>query len=180
MKVCSKCNIPKEESEFHKKHGGKNNLQEKCKPCRKIISAAHYQRTKEIRLKWQMEYYKLHSKKIKVYNIKYRLEHKEAVQAYEKERRKLPYRQALHNASKARYRANRINRTPKWVGPAELKSIRDLYKEATRLTKETGISHHVDHIIPLRSPIVSGFHCLSNLQILTAEENMMKSNTWAP
>ena len=49
--------------------------------------------------------------------------------------------------------------------------IKLIYEECYRITQETGIPHHVDHIIPLA---LGGLHHPSNLQILTAEENLKK------
>jgi hypothetical protein len=48
------------------------------------------------------------------------------------------------------------------------------YEEARRLTEETGILHHVDHIIPCTR---GGLHCHTNLQVLTAEANLKKHNS---
>jgi len=53
----------------------------------------------------------------------------------------------------------------------ERQAIRLIYEECQRISKETGIPHHVDHIIPLA---LGGLHHPSNLQILTAKENMKK------
>ena len=47
------------------------------------------------------------------------------------------------------------------------------YEDAQRLTAETGIEHHVDHIWPLSK---GGPHLPWNLTVLTATENLQKSN----
>ena len=49
-----------------------------------------------------------------------------------------------------------------------------LHEEANRLTAETGIEHHVDHIIPIKH---GGFHHHDNLQVLPANVNLAKSST---
>lgn len=63
--------------------------------------------------------------------------------------------------------------TPPWADKDEIKQI---YAEAKRLTEETGIKYHVDHIIPLKHPLVCGLHVKENLTIITKEENLKKSN----
>lgn len=70
-------------------------------------------------------------------------------------------------------RAAKLQRTPPWV---DWDAVARLYDQAQRLSEQTGIPHHVDHIIPLQGKRVSGLHVQGNLQILTATENSKKRN----
>lgn len=58
----------------------------------------------------------------------------------------------------------------------ESHKIKDIYLECKRISTETGVQHHVDHIVPLRGKTVSGLHVHWNLQVLPAHENIKKSN----
>lgn len=80
--------------------------------------------------------------------------------------------QASANAWKRRAR----HAMPRWLTQAHKAQIRAMYLAARRLTKETGVKHVVDHIIPLRSESVCGLHVPWNLQILTHEANCAKGN----
>ncbi len=62
------------------------------------------------------------------------------------------------------------------LGGVFKKDTLTIYREARRVTKLTGTWHHVDHIIPLNGKDVCGLHVPWNLQILTAVDNMFKSN----
>ena len=71
----------------------------------------------------------------------------------------------------------RILATPPW---ACFKAIREVYREADRLTEKTGVKHNVDHIVPLNHPRVCGLHVAWNLRAIPAGPNMAKSNNWCP
>ena len=73
-------------------------------------------------------------------------------------------------ARNAHRRALKLKATPTW---ANLAKIKEIYNNCPK-------DYHVDHIIPLKGDLVSGLHVESNLQYLTAKENLQKSNKYSP
>ena len=65
-------------------------------------------------------------------------------------------------------------RTPKWV---DCEAILDVYRKA-RAMRKAGHDVQVDHIVPLNGKTVSGLHVPWNLQILSADENLAKRNSF--
>ena len=83
------------------------------------------------------------------------------------------------NAITAKRRSAKLKRTPPWLNDNHLLQIQAFYSEAKQLSDQTGVLHHVDHIVPLQGKTVSGLHVPWNLQILTASENSSKHNRYA-
>jgi hypothetical protein len=90
-----------------------------------------------------------------------------------------PEKRLAYNAGRAaeaaaienKRKAAKLQATPVW---ADEEKIRAVYKEAARL------GHDVDHIVPLRSPLVCGLHVQDNLRPLPAADNRAKRNRWWP
>jgi hypothetical protein len=114
-------------------------------------------------IEYQTSYYELHTEKLKEKSRLYAKENPEKM-----------------NAQKAKRKAARLQRTPTWLTQEQLKRIEVFYLEAKELEAQTGIRHHVDHIIPLRGKLVSGFHVPENLRVITASENCRKRNRYEP
>ncbi len=95
--------------------------------------------------------------------------HREAHKRWSKENRG----KVIANANKRR--ADYMQRIPPWLTDAQWAEIEAFYAEARRKEDETGIAHHVDHIVPLRGKTVSGLHVPWNLQVLTEKHNLQKS-----
>lgn len=76
----------------------------------------------------------------------------------------------------ARKRATKLKRIPCWLTDSDFKEIKQIYLNAKEQSDKEDKKYHVDHIIPLRGKYVSGLHVPSNLRILLAEENLVKSN----
>lgn len=186
MKTCSCCKIEKPLEDFYKKKRGKFGVDSWCKRC---CNTKANERAKERRAtdpEFRARMYEHHKKYVaseKGHRAK--LEGQRRYLASEHGRaqtRKSNQEYRLRNAamdtfrSRTRHLAKR-HRLPAWV---DIDKIIDVYLEADRLTISTGVKHHVDHIVPLHSPIVSGLHWHQNLRAIPANENVAKGNMWWP
>ncbi len=79
-----------------------------------------------------------------------------------------------HNAMR---RASKRRATPVW---ADLDAVQEIYELAARVSEQSGVKFDVDHIVPLRSPLVCGLHWEGNLRIIPALQNQQKGNRYWP
>jgi hypothetical protein len=168
LKKCSKCNELKEFSEFYKDSKSKDDFGYWCKKChneRKIVYNSFHR--EEI-----ANYNKNHYDR-EYHEIWYNL-NCESKKEYQREYKKANPDKNREN--KAKERAYKLQRTPKWLTEEDFKKIKEIYSLANKLSKETNILYHVDHIIPLQGKNISGLHCPENLQILQASLNIKKHN----
>jgi hypothetical protein len=118
------------------------------------MAKIRYQKNKEKHLEYTRAHWSKNKEKYKGLNKIWRLNNAESVRLSSILRKKRT-RQA----------------TPKWVNRSEISLI---YKEAWRLSIETGIPHHVDHIVPLNGDNVCGLHVPWNLRPIPWLENLKK------
>lgn len=142
-----------------------------CKTCKKH----YYEKNKNVILQKYKEDYTLNKEKYSKKSARYYLNNRERVLLKAKKyREKMPRNKAMRAKHETKRRFLKINSKKAFVGFD--KEIELIYKQALNLTETTGITHHVDHIIPLINKKVCGLHVPWNLQIITAEENLKKSN----
>ena len=168
MKKCPRCETEKTLDMFTKG-------QSYCKSCynswRRAKNAEKGDKVAKYHAEWRLNNPELY----KATAEKYRSKNRELMLSRTREWRE---RNKPYDAQRQRERnARRIKATPKWADQRYIAMFYEMAREATELT---GILHHVDHIVPLRSQLVCGLHCEDNLQVLPAVENWKKRNLHWP
>lgn len=82
---------------------------------------------------------------------------------------------ARKRAAGALRRARVTKRSPSWRDKGAIAAI---YREAERISRETGIEHHVDHEVPLHGELVSSLHVHNNLRVIPKLDNIRKGNRY--
>jgi 5-methylcytosine-specific restriction endonuclease McrA len=97
---------------------------------------------------------------------------------------KRQYQQRYQKANPELYKVNTSFRrrrfreaTPKWLSPEQKLEIKLQYRLAIELSRRTKIRYVVDHVVPLQGETVCGLHVPWNLEVITQEQNLKKSNS---
>ena len=186
MKTCTKCGELKPPASFYKGKRYADGHRGSCKVCICLIEKARRKANPEKHRAAIRKWKKANPEKVRAGKEKWRLAHPENARARERRRRLANPEEArarekkwrkenrgVCNAKTRKREAAKFRAAPKWADQA---AIRAIYSEAVRITKATGIEHHVDHSVPLNHPMVQGLHNEFNLQILTATANVSKGN----
>ncbi len=198
MKTCTKCGIEKTLDDFHRWKQSKDGRKSRCKACNTADSSAWQVANKERYLTRYKEWAEKNRDKTRAnsknWNARNRgfhhvrqkeLHGQEAVNkrsrtwATKNRQRARAIKSAWKKknldwlcASAAKRRAALLMAIPTW---ADFNVVRSIYQEAK---KQAGM--HVDHIVPLISPLVCGLHWEGNLRIIPDVENYSKNNRYWP
>jgi len=146
----------------------------------------YYQNNREKRLEYRKQYYQKNRDKYSEYNKQYRQDNLDKMKEYEKQyyQENREHYSEYKKKNREKYTANEMKRNalkrdsiPEALlnCPIEKDRLEKTYKLRSLLSKATGVEYHVDHIWPLSK---GGPHWSGNLQVITAEENLSKSDSF--
>ena len=185
---CLQCGVEKTPENTNKNKNRPDGRNAYCKACMKVKQAATYIKHREsYREKGKSDYaakkdeYKTRAKAWSTANPEKR---KEVARKYDKanpeKRAALGLKHRTENPGyyRAHFKMRQSRKRQALSSWANLEAIEALYVECSRISKETGIKHHVDHYFPLKSDVVCGLHNEFNLRIIPAVENLSKGNSF--
>lgn len=172
-KICSKCKISKNTTEFRKKSKASCGYSSSCKVCDNKRDSIYREYNRKSIQEKQVLKRLSNPELVKIYNKEYHASNRDKILSRMKNYRK--ENPSMFAAKDAKKRMIVKEATPKW---ADLKKIQEIYKKRNILNTES-IKYHVDHIIPLRGYLVCGLHVEYNLQIIPAKENLTKKNRFS-
>jgi len=182
MKTCTKYGVEKEVGEFHKDKSRRDGLFPHCKRCA-IANACAWQKANPekralVKAKWQKANLAKGAQATKkwmaVHGAALLARTHAARMAYSAARKKLHPEQVNHHT--ALRRAAKRNATPAWANKFFIEEIYDLAQRRSRCKTGGFAEWHVDHIVPLKHPLVQGLHVEHNLRVIPAVVNIAKGN----
>ncbi|HEX7987225.1 MAG TPA: hypothetical protein VF616_27205 [Duganella sp.] len=203
-KKCAKCKSILPLTSFNKNKSKFDGLGTECRPCANAHSkkyhsenldahkarlASYKQRNPEKFKEWYKKQYaesdkeaeylrkkqdrEANPEKWRAYSHVYWARHTDICRERKRQyRRKFPEIGAEQNRAR---QTRQINAMPVW---ADRKAMKAIYAASKKISRETGIKHHVDHYFPLKSDVVCGLHNEFNLRIIPAVENLSKGNSF--
>lgn len=191
LKLCSVCGVEKPFDEFYKRENSPDGVRNDCKSCNKTRSLRNHYADRENKNKKKRDAHHLKVVNNPNFYAELYAEKKDYIlsksaESYKRDKERTKARvkkwaennRGKSNAIKKAYKAAKSRACPSWTrNNKDLRAKMDeIYELAFRMSVETGVKHHVDHIIPLRGRTVSGLHVPWNLQVLPGSENCSKSN----
>lgn len=173
FRKCNKCNLTFPIGLFYLRKTKNGTLLPvtTCKTCSNIYSKKWDSENKDKRLKTSRK----HNLKRKLNKKPLTIEQAEIKRAKERITSRLytKLKPEVNWASDAKIRALKINAVPSWVDWLKVKIY---YLKKKEYTESFKLVFTVDHIVPLNSDFVCGFHVQDNLQLLQENDNYSKGN----
>ncbi len=187
MKICSKCEIEKDDSEFYSKSAKKY-----CKECGRKMCKEYKERNKEKIKEYNKEYKEKNKEKIKEKNKEYNIKNKEIIQEkrtiYQKERRyndiNYKLRESISKRIRKLLKSKYSEKSKELIGCTldEVKKWLEYNFYGNINWENHGSIWHIDHVIPCSLfDLTNSEHrkiCFSwaNIQPLYCEKNLSKNN----
>lgn len=202
IRACTRCNFVGDESVFPRQG---TRPKSHCKSCNNALSKAwrlaNQERVRARKTAYDKSHRKENSERQKAWarknvakvramsaanHIKFGDKHRADNLAWRKKnstrRKEVSKRWRLANKARI-YSSNAARRImekramPTWIDQDAMVAI---YERAALLTEITGVIHHIDHIVPIKSEIVCGLHVPANLQAIPKLDNIRKHNKYWP
>lgn len=155
---CSMCKIEKSVKAFSKRSDCSRGYDYRCKLCNKTRAQRYRKNTPDSA-----------QDAVKKYREKNRVFLRERALA------RIKLNPARASERRRAHEARQLNAVPPWSDRAGCVEFYDAMQEWNSIWPEDSV--HVDHIVPLNSPVVCGLHVPAILQILRASDNIRKSNS---
>lgn len=188
-KTCTKCGVPKPESEFYVRANGR--LRADCKVCCQLRNdeweKANPDRNRELKAAWAarnpeklaakvLREKQTHPERIAARMAKYLQAHRGRMRD-----RNNAWRKA-HPQKFAEYKLNRraaeLLRTPDWFGELDQFVMQEAVDVRSRRASATGVLWEIDHVVPLQGVRVSGLHVWNNVAVVPKMVNREKRNSY--
>lgn len=193
MKICKGCRAEKPKADYPINRRNPDGLDIRCKPCcaektrewraRRPEAARESERrwresnpeaASAVRKRAMTRYIARNSEEWRRKAADWRRKNPEQVKAARDAYRR---RNLEKDAEKsARRRAQVKAAVPVWLSREQRNAMAAIYRASKLLSEQTGILHHVDHIVPLGGDSVCGLHVPWNLRVIPAAENHRKGN----
>jgi hypothetical protein len=161
-RICSYCKVEKESTEFYPQKSGKwQGLSSRCKPCHQLHNRIWAENNPEKKKEIARRGKEKNRQKAREACRAWRLKNK----AYDAFRQKMR-------------RCDKLQATPPWVDEEEEFLMMEAFYLAQLRSEMFGFKWHVDHIVPLKHKEACGLHCMSNLQVIPAIQNLRKRNLY--
>ena len=185
MKTCNLCGIQKPLSKFYKHKRYSDGYRSQCIDCLNVKRLENrdsileskrnsYLRNKDRISKRRKEKYPELRELLSKYKREYYKDNREYL--IEKAKRWASHNKAKVNASQQKRRIKKKSALIKSLTRDDYYEMESIYEVARLMTELFDETFHVDHIVPLQHKLVCGLHVPWNLQIITAKENLSKSN----